>query len=71
MSPWDDFCQINAHVFVVLEPAKRRGVHDPAVGVLMITVEDGPATSAQVWCGFTTRSMAIAFASSRDARPKV
>ncbi|KAJ3557823.1 hypothetical protein NP233_g11646 [Leucocoprinus birnbaumii] len=51
--------------------AKRRGVHDPAAGILMIVreIEDGEA-SARVWCGFTTASMAIAIASSRELKPK-
>lgn len=58
-------------VYSFSEPAKRRGVHDPAGGVLMIVreTEDGQA-SARVWCGFTAASMAVAFASSRQPKPK-
>ncbi|KAF9454038.1 asparaginase [Macrolepiota fuliginosa MF-IS2] len=54
------------------KPAKERGEHNPAAGVLMITREtDGNGQrTARAWCGFTTASMAIAFASSKDPRPK-
>ncbi|KXN91043.1 Threonine aspartase 1 [Leucoagaricus sp. SymC.cos] len=57
------------------QPAKTRGVHDPAAGVVMMTKETDEVTDstikARVWCGFTAASMAIAFASGRDPRPKV
>ncbi|KAF7782320.1 hypothetical protein Agabi119p4_1696 [Agaricus bisporus var. burnettii] len=55
------------------KPAVERGVSKPAAGVLMMTREtsdDSCNTDVRVWCGFTTPSMAIGFASSREPQPK-
>ncbi|KAF8502260.1 nucleophile aminohydrolase [Russula emetica] len=49
----------------------QRGEHQPAVGVLLLTQGvDGDESTARLWCAFTTQSMAVAYASSRQPKPK-
>ncbi|KAN0114000.1 N-terminal nucleophile aminohydrolase [Russula decolorans] len=49
----------------------QRGEHQPAVGVLLLTQGvDGDESTTRLWCAFTTQSMAIAYASSRQPKPK-
>lgn len=46
----------------------------PQVGVIVVTKEpaehEGMPVIARLWCAFTTASMAIAYASSFDVKPK-
>ncbi|GLB37601.1 putative N-terminal nucleophile aminohydrolase [Lyophyllum shimeji] len=52
-------------------PCRKRGVTDPNVGVLLLMSEQIEGkTYVRLWCAFTTASMAIAYASSRNPRPK-
>ncbi|KAN0111318.1 N-terminal nucleophile aminohydrolase [Russula decolorans] len=49
----------------------QRGEHQPAVGVLLLTQGvDGDESTTRLWCAFTTQSMAVAYASSRQPKPK-
>ncbi|KAI0297108.1 nucleophile aminohydrolase [Russula brevipes] len=50
---------------------QQRGEHQPAAGVLLLTRGvDGNEGTPRLWCAFTTKSMAIAYASSRQPKPK-
>ncbi|KAF8070624.1 asparaginase [Lyophyllum atratum] len=52
-------------------PCRERGVVDPDVGVLLLMTEQAEdATNVRLWCAFTTPSMAIAYASSINPKPK-
>ncbi|KAF9010523.1 nucleophile aminohydrolase [Cyathus striatus] len=53
-------------------PARQKGEPEPSVGILLLTKEDdnGGITKVRLWCAFTTRSMAIAYASSENPKPK-
>ncbi|KAF5393409.1 hypothetical protein D9757_000750 [Collybiopsis confluens] len=48
------------------------GEPSPSAGILLMTHDDGDENEvvARVWCAFTTPSMAIAYASSKDPNPK-
>ncbi|KAH9040731.1 asparaginase [Lactarius pseudohatsudake] len=49
----------------------RRGEHQPAVGVLLLTRGmDGDESTTRLWCAFTTQSMAVAYSSSQHPKPK-
>ncbi|KAF8904472.1 asparaginase [Gymnopilus junonius] len=50
------------------ESCRERGVENPAVGVLLLVSED--ESFVRLWCGFTTASMAIGYASSESGKPK-
>ncbi|KAI0266856.1 nucleophile aminohydrolase [Gloeopeniophorella convolvens] len=51
---------------------RARGESQPAAGVLLVTQgADGDADTVRLWCAFTTQSMAVAYASSRQPKPKV
>ncbi|KAH7913905.1 nucleophile aminohydrolase [Hygrophoropsis aurantiaca] len=51
---------------------KDRGEHTPNAGVLLLTKEVGSdgAARPRLWCAFTTESMAVAYASSTQPKPK-
>ncbi|KAF9469911.1 nucleophile aminohydrolase [Collybia nuda] len=54
------------------QPSVRRGILQLDVGVLLLASEldkDGNV-KARLWCAFTTPSMAIAYASSKNPKPK-
>ncbi|KAF8160804.1 nucleophile aminohydrolase [Crassisporium funariophilum] len=53
-------------------PCRERGEVNPSVGVLLMTAEDcgGDEPTVRLWCAFTTASMAIAHASSKEPKPK-
>jgi len=53
-------------------PSKNRGEPNPNAGILLLTQEqdDVGLSIARLWCAFTTESMAVAYASSKDAKPK-
>jgi len=44
-----------------------RGAEVPSVGVILLTVDN---SEVRLWCAFTTASMAIAYASSENPKPK-
>lgn len=50
------------------------GLSEPQAGVLLLTKEPSEETpdgyTARLWCAFTTASMAIAYVSSYDPKPK-
>ncbi|KAI0695475.1 nucleophile aminohydrolase [Cytidiella melzeri] len=52
---------------------RARGEREPSVGVLLVTQElnEGGGSIARLWCAFTTKSMAIAYASTASPKPKV
>ncbi|THV02437.1 asparaginase [Dendrothele bispora CBS 962.96] len=51
------------------DPSRSLGEHYPNAGVLLMTA--GVGTRARLWCAFTTPTMAIAYASSTNPKPKV
>ncbi|KAJ3819482.1 asparaginase [Lentinula raphanica] len=53
------------------KPSKDLGEPGPSAGILLMTYEVGDGEPiVRVWCAFTTQTMAIAYASSRNPNPK-
>jgi len=54
---------------------KQRGEEEACAGALILTREQEEdtnfGTTVRLWCAFTTASMAIAYASSYDPKPRV
>jgi len=55
------------------EPLRTRGERNPQAGVLLLTREmnESGDARARLWCGFTAKSMAIAYVTASDSLPKV
>ncbi|GBE81113.1 nucleophile aminohydrolase [Sparassis latifolia] len=51
---------------------ERRGEQSPQAGVLLLVKErsDSRTVAARLWCAFTTETMAVAYASSLDPKPR-
>ncbi|KAJ3733520.1 asparaginase [Lentinula guzmanii] len=53
------------------KPSKDLGEPSPSAGILLMTYQVGDDEPiVRVWCAFTTPTMAIAYASSKDPSPK-
>ncbi|GJE92216.1 N-terminal nucleophile aminohydrolase [Phanerochaete sordida] len=52
--------------------SRMQGEPEPLAGVILLVkeVDDEGRTHPRLWCGFTSQSMAIAYASSLDPKPK-
>ncbi|KAJ3869764.1 asparaginase [Lentinula novae-zelandiae] len=53
------------------KPSQDLGESNPSAGILLMTYEDGDDEPiVRVWCAFTTPTMAIAYASTKNPSPK-
>ncbi|OCH95160.1 N-terminal nucleophile aminohydrolase [Obba rivulosa] len=55
------------------EDCRARGEHNPHAGIILLLREQNAegVIVPRLWCAFTTESMAVAYASSLDAKPQV
>ncbi|KAH7929843.1 N-terminal nucleophile aminohydrolase [Leucogyrophana mollusca] len=69
-----DTHEILRHILVdhFQTPTRARGECSPNAGVLLLTkeVDDEGRVKPRLWCAFTTESMAVAYASSGQPKPK-